>query len=169
MAGAILILAIVLGIALGTFSTIFFFWTWIAGQPPAWAVWAQILVSVGFSSAIAGSALPMRVKWTPSRTALVPILVLSGIAGTAIVLLAIYCLNQPHGEWDAWAIWNLHARFLFRGGEHWRDMFTGELFWSHTDYPFLLPAVLAGGWTLAGEETTTVPMFFTFLFTIATI
>lgn len=25
-------------------------------------------------------------------------------------------LNNPHGEWDAWAIWNMRARFVFRGG-----------------------------------------------------
>ncbi|MBN2438901.1 MAG: hypothetical protein JXL20_09920, partial [Deltaproteobacteria bacterium] len=47
-------------------------------------------------------------------------------------------LKEPHGKWDAWLIWNMHARFLFRGGEHWRDAFASGLDWSHWDYPLLL-------------------------------
>ncbi len=38
------------------------------------------------------------------------------LIGAALVLILISFL-YPHGNWDAWAIWNNRARFIFRGGE----------------------------------------------------
>jgi hypothetical protein len=74
---------------------------------------------------------------------------------------------MPGGGWDAWAIWNLRAHFLYRaGGVAWRDGFTEALAWSHPDYPLLLPAFVAQGWRLLGCENVGVPItlagFFTF-------
>src|SRR5215472_7577163 len=67
-------------------------------------------------------------------------------------------IAHPDGEgWDAFAIWNLHARYLFRGGEHWRDGFSPLIPWSHPDYPLLLPSAVAHFWSLLGHETTAVP------------
>ena len=75
--------------------------------------------------------------------------------------------RNPRGGWDAWAIWNLRAHFLYRnGGAAWRDAFTELLDWSHPDYPLLLPAFVARGWRLLGRESSAVPIvlagFFTF-------
>jgi hypothetical protein len=75
--------------------------------------------------------------------------------------------RTPRGGWDAWAIWNLRAHFLYRnGGLAWRDAFTEVLDWSHPDYPLLLPAFVARGWALLGHESSAVPIalagFFTF-------
>ena len=75
--------------------------------------------------------------------------------------------RNPRGGWDAWAIWNLRAHFLYRaGGSAWRDAFTEVLAWSHPDYPLLLPAFVARGWRLLGRESSMVPValacFFTF-------
>lgn len=75
--------------------------------------------------------------------------------------------RMPHGGWDAWAIWNLRAHFLYRaGGTAWRDAFTETIDWSHPDYPLLLPASVARGWKLLGRESNVVPValagFFTF-------
>ena len=74
---------------------------------------------------------------------------------------------MPGGGWDAWAIWNLRAHFLYRAGAvAWRDGFTEALAWSHPDYPLLLPAFVARGWGLLGRESVGVPIalagFFTF-------
>jgi hypothetical protein len=76
----------------------------------------------------------------------------------------------PHGDgWDAFAIWNLHARFLFRGGPHWRDGFTSLIPWSHPDYPLLLPASIAHFWTYLGRDDPRVPAIIGFVFTFATV
>ena len=85
---------------------------------------------------------------------------------SAILRLRAY----PHGDgWDAFAIWNLHARFLFRGGSHWRGGFSALLPGSHPDYPLLLPAAIAHFWTYLGRDDPLVPSIIGFLFTFATV
>jgi hypothetical protein len=75
-------------------------------------------------------------------------------------------LKEPHGRWDAWLIWNMHARFLFRGGELWREAFASGLDWSHWDYPLLLPLSIARGWTYTGGEGILFPAAMGFVFTL---
>ncbi len=97
-------------------------------------------------------------------------------AAFAIALLAalysaiLRTIAHPHGDgWDAFAIWNLHARFLFRGGAHWRDGFTALIPWSHPDYPLLLPAAIAHFWTGLGYESQIVPAVIGLVFTFSTV
>lgn len=71
--------------------------------------------------------------------------------------------------WDAFAIWNLHARFLLLGGAHWRDGFTALIPWSHPDYPLLLPAAIAHFWSYLGHDDPRVPAAIGFVFTFATV
>ncbi len=79
-------------------------------------------------------------------------------------------ISHPHGDgWDAFAIWNLHARFLFRGGAQWRDGFSALIPWSHPDYPLLLPAAIAHFWTFLGHEDMAVPALIGLAFTFSTI
>src|SRR5258708_3910547 len=73
-------------------------------------------------------------------------------------------MNKPHGDWDAWSIWNLRARFFVRGGQFWKDAFSSQLAWSHPDYPLLLPGIVATLWTLAHTESTAAPIGVAFLF-----
>jgi hypothetical protein len=96
-------------------------------------------------------------------------------AGSSIALFVsiysavAYAISHPYGDgWDSLAIWNLHARFLYRGGVHWGDGFTTLISWSHPDYPLLLPAAIAHFWTILGRETTAVPTIIGPVFTFAT-
>lgn len=91
------------------------------------------------------------------------------------ILAALYAtvlraLAHPHGDgWDAFAIWNLHARFLFEGGGHWRDGFSTLIPWSHPDYPPLVPAVIAHVWSYIGHDDPIVPAIVSLVFTFATL
>jgi len=87
------------------------------------------------------------------------------VAFSALCIFVFYSMAKPHGDWDAWAIWNLRARFLVRAGENWRDAFSHDLSWSHPGYPLLLPGIIALCWTLAGSESTLLPAAVAFLFT----
>ena len=76
---------------------------------------------------------------------------------SSLISFAVAFLKEPHGRWDAWLIWNMHARFLYRGGDHWREAFASGLDWSHWDYPLLLPLSIARGWTYTGGEEHSSP------------
>jgi hypothetical protein len=78
--------------------------------------------------------------------------VFGAVAGLAALTLGLILVASPHGEWDAWSIWNLRARFLFRAVEPGIP-FDPLLNWSHPDYPLLVPAAVAGLWTWNGGET----------------
>jgi hypothetical protein len=85
---------------------------------------------------------------------------------TAVVSVLVH----PHGDgWDAFSIWNLHARFLFRGGSHWRDGFNALIPWAHPDYPLLLPATTARIWSYLGNDSPAVPAVVGLVFTVSTI
>jgi hypothetical protein len=92
-----------------------------------------------------------------------------GALGCAFIAFILFSLAAPHGGWDGWSIWNLRARFLFRGGEGWREGFSALLNWSHPDYPLLLSGSVARSWKYAGIETTLAPALISSLFTFATI
>ncbi|NQT90926.1 MAG: glycosyltransferase family 39 protein [Candidatus Omnitrophica bacterium] len=90
------------------------------------------------------------------------------IALTSAVFIAIYLmLSRPHGLWDAWSIWNMRARFIFRAGQGWTNAFSNLLFWSHPDYPLLLPAAVVRSWRYIGHEAQAVPMAISILFCFA--
>ncbi len=86
-----------------------------------------------------------RVSWRPSLFGLV----LFGAVAMALYGLLLNADRMPHGDWDAWATWNTHARFLNRGGRTWSD---GIPYTSHGDYPLLTPSLTARLWRYAGEE-----------------
>lgn len=78
------------------------------------------------------------------------------------VALAVYVVvmsaAQPHGGWDAWAMWNLKARWLALAGESWRDIIVHPSFaQTSRDYPLLLPSTIARFWVLANGVPTATP------------
>ena len=68
-------------------------------------------------------------------------------------------MRIPHGAWDSWAIWNRVARFIFRSGDDWQRIFSGEFDWLfHADYPLLVPLTTAWVWDVLNVETQRAPM-----------
>jgi len=79
-------------------------------------------------------------------------------------------IAHPHGEgWDAFSIWNLHARFLFLGGNHWRDGLSPLIPWSHPDYPLLLPGAIAHFWMYLCNDSSAIPAAIGLAFTFSTL
>ncbi|OGI18204.1 MAG: hypothetical protein A2287_06760 [Candidatus Melainabacteria bacterium RIFOXYA12_FULL_32_12] len=87
----------------------------------------------------------------------------------AIAFFLINSMNNPYGNWDGWAIWNMRARFIFRGGESFINTFSNLIDWSHPDYPILLPAFIARCWNFVGSETQIIPVLIQLLFTFFTV
>ncbi len=79
---------------------------------------------------------------------------------TFVTVLEYYSLMAPteiFGGGDVRYFWSLKAKFFFRDPTVWRDMFSSKLFWSHTDYPLLMPAIRAWGWNWLGYESLLWP------------
>lgn len=74
----------------------------------------------------------------------------------------------PYGGWDAWSCWNLKSKFLFLGGDHWRNMLSPPLWRSSPHYPLLLPLINVWGWIFVGEPSYLIPLFNSLVFTALT-
>jgi hypothetical protein len=159
---------IFVGIGLGLISCTFFLWTWLIGAPPGGVLWMFMLGYAAVGIVLFRSFTKSELSDQSHRHAL---------HATLFALLCLYVgsfsitkyLTHPHGDWDAWAIWNLHARLLYRGGAQWSEMVSRNLYDSLQDYPLLVPSLVANGWKLAGTESTAVPAFVGILFTFAVI
>lgn len=70
----------------------------------------------------------------------------------------------PVGDWDAWATWNLRAKFLAGPGDAWRYALSPLLSNTHPDYPLLLSGFVARAWKAGGTVDTIVPVFTALVF-----
>ena len=130
---------------------------------------------------VAGS-LVLRARFAPARFSSRPVptqiprWLRQGLAVTLAIsaCAALYsgiarAIAFPHGEgWDAFSIWNLHARFLFRSPSDLRMDLSPLIPWSHPDYPLLLPGAIAHFWTYLGHESQAVPAVLGLLFAFST-
>jgi hypothetical protein len=110
-----------------------------------------------------------RAKHTPIKPSAWPFV----LAAFLVIALALDTLvisaawtAIPHGNWDAWAIWNLRARFLAgpaTADRAWSPMIEYE----HPEYPLLVSGFIARCWTFAGLMTQAAPMAASYLFFLA--
>ncbi len=71
---------------------------------------------------------------------------------------AITTLTTPNGSFDAYAIWNLRARFFHRLGPDWMTAFSPDISWEfHADYPLLLSLNVTSYWEFVRRETIIFP------------
>jgi hypothetical protein len=175
----VVVLSLGFGIAVGISSCSYFLWAVLFSPAHPGYVLAETLLLVllllvlvvarrrraGCELRAPATVLPeLRPRWR-RRLYLIAGLVGAAALGSAIIWLVF----SPHGDWDAWAIWNNHARFLYRGGDHWSDYLTNDLHWNHPDYPLLIPANVARLWTYAGGESTVPHRVLDLLFVLATV
>lgn len=100
---------------------------------------------------LTGLPRPTRLQWALAACAL---------TAAALMLLAFGNLvtAQPQGAFDAWAIWDRAARFIYRDPLHWQAALSPDLYWAtHPDYPLLVPLNSAWVWGTLGAETVRTP------------
>lgn len=165
------------GLGLGICSCGFFVWSLVFGQAGGGFAVAETVLTVG---AIAAHVLARR-RWPGperppelapdrdlkpwARRALWGALCIS--LALAVAVFVLRSLAYPHGVGDAFAVWNLRARFFFRGGERWTDAFSTHT--AHPHYPLLVSLSIARCWKYAGSEALIVPALIAMLFTFATV
>jgi hypothetical protein len=69
----------------------------------------------------------------------IPLLI--SIIGLQMLVYQSYRFGTKDGVWDAWAIWNLHAKFL-ASPDNWQLMLHTDTD-PHPDYPLALPSIIA--------------------------
>jgi hypothetical protein len=98
-------------------------------------------------------------------------LLIAASFGLATFLAGFYATSaaSPAGYWDAFAIWNVRARFLAGGMDTWRRAFSPDLSASHPGYPLLLSASIAAEWIAGGGVTPSVSMTTSLVFALAVL
>lgn len=61
--------------------------------------------------------------------------------GVFLITNRSYYIATKYGEWDAWAMWNMHAAYL-TDPVNWKNLFLNTNF-AHPDYPLMLPGIIA--------------------------
>lgn len=164
------------GAGFGVSSALFFIWLEILGSSGAGLISFAVIETVFL--AILWALWRSRAKNTseslfkdPGQGSEFDIvsLIFCGIFIVSVIDIVILSIASPHGYWDAWSIWNMRARFIFRAGQYWTDAFSAHLSWSHTDYPLLVPLSVARCWKYAGYESVVMPILTAGFFCMATI
>jgi hypothetical protein len=105
--------------------------------------------AVRAAATVTGSPRRVTTSGWLARGAFVVVVVMAMVSVVAVYTAA------PHGEWDAWAVWNQKARFLYRGHGGWSALLAND--WSNPGHPLLVPMLVARLWAYAGAELTVVP------------
>ncbi|MEO8191548.1 MAG: hypothetical protein ABI682_14505 [Acidobacteriota bacterium] len=142
-------------------------WAGAAGlsfQAALFAVLAALGVDPGARWLLAGDAAAIaasfvvraRAQTSPPAPAPFPVrdplaLVLTGVAGFAWLIFLIAAVAEPMWSTDFLAIWGMKGKAMFLAGSLPGRLFQDPaLYWSHREYPLLVPLCLASIARLAG-------------------
>jgi len=173
-----LFLAASLGSGLGQAlsSVVFFLWLLFFGAvDTAYVVMDFVLFSTG--SIVIAYMLRRRVRLAcplesfkvcvKSKQNLIALICMVAILSAFILLFISKSIAQPYGAGDGLLIWNMHARYLFRGHDQWLNMFSVINY--HPEYPLLLPCVVARAWICGGWDSPLIPIFVAFFYALSTV
>lgn len=174
------LLPVALGTALGAgiSSLVFFLLTWSGFANPA-LIWASHAIL------LAAACLMVRRRWATSSLA-EEVAPAAGLVTWALrcafalsMLLMVMDIVStteaaPDGEWDAFAIWNVRARFLSAGAPAWRNAIApginaGLTGASHPGYPLLLSGWIGMAWMVNGTPDPVVPACAGGLFSVSVV
>jgi hypothetical protein len=173
----VLVASVGVGVGLGLSACASFLGLWVFGcLPVALVVGDVALLSLGIArlwiltrrAGDTGRAPEIPRDPAPPLRRLIEAALLLGVA-CAVSSFLVLSYRSPHGQWDAWSIWNLRARFLVQAGSEWRDAFSPLLAWSHPNYPLSLPLSVARLWQYLGGESPAAASAIALLFTFSTV
>lgn len=153
-------LAVVAAAALGLGAESAVYATSLLAAGPRATAWSEMGLAIAGIALLALRRRPFEAPPVASDPAPRSLQVLfAGGCAVCAAALAAQTWRFPEGGWDAWMIWNLRARFLYRGAEGFRAAFSPAMVYLvHQDYPFLVPGIVAQGFGWIGRETAGVPI-----------
>ena len=168
-------LCLAIGIGLGLSSCTYFFWLFFVGSPArsyrvceltVFSAAGLLALMFGRGRATCSDRPPLTSTAMTGWNRLLAISFVAALILAALGAIGAY-VRDPLGDWDAWAIWNQRARFLYCAGDGWREAFSPVF--QHTDYPLLLPCSNVRLWSYLGMEQSWVPWFLGVCLTFATV
>lgn len=166
------------GVGLGISSCLFFFWCLVFSPENrcfAAAEWLLLLCLFMTLLYFKKPSLKSKLKLPTISLEKNWLAILTGSVLAVLIVLTLYAFKNytfmyPHGTFDAYAIWNLKARFIFRDPGNWQKAFSPLLNWKfHADYPLLLSLNVARAWLQMGIESTRVPILISGIFLFSTL
>ena len=161
---------------LGITSCTYFLWLFFLGFPSAnyqvsENILALILIPLAFYTSTFRKADPSRPATESEFGIYFRILRISVLIVMTCFVAAflIRSVLNPHGWEDAWSMWNLKARFLFRSGDNWQNSFSPLLFWSSLDYPLLVPVSIVRIWSYLKIDSALAQILVAALFTFSSV
>ena len=159
-----IVLKLAIGVPLGlALSTSMFFFTLLAGVPPQiysriefWGILSVIIFILARTVPSLKNQhwKPFKYSWQDTWGAYIVII------GTALSMGAFLFYTSKHlyGFEDAWSMWNLTARFIYR--ENSSNVLLNSQFYNrfHPDYPVELSLSVAWGWLVLKSETPRLPI-----------
>lgn len=143
------------------------FVAYLTGLPPFTSGWiaaaalSAILAAVDFRRGRAESQAPPAKDELPPSLPQPPRYVCLVVALALMVVLWVHLGSLsalPWGGGDSVAIWNLRAKSLFfLSGDQWDQAFSPLIPYSHPDYPFGIPVLVAGAARAMGSFTPVAP------------
>jgi 4-amino-4-deoxy-L-arabinose transferase-like glycosyltransferase len=164
------------GLGYGASSCFVFLWLMVVGRLTHGMLVCELILLAGLGAFLAwrkrpitsiAADQPRNVSGSSFKSPYLLRLAACVAAISAAIRFWYFSRQDPHGQFDAFATWNLRARFLYSGGQYWKN-FTFRAN-SSSDYPLLLPASVARSWEFIGRETQWIPIAIGLLFTFATI
>ena len=138
---------------------------------------ATLAIAMEMTAIFGGAFLAWKRRWP--RTAEVSEsrgLKLTFAAAVALLLVIVTLAfaaawqSNPQGNWDAWAIWNMRARYLAAGdgfaARAWSPVLGAA---SHPEYPLLLSSFIASCWAFSHSVSELAPIATGYAFFLALI
>ena len=174
--GTLLNISLSVGLVLGGTSCSYFLWLLFVGFPSAnyYIIENFFIISLVLLAFYASKYSPQNNCRQDVGAEYNPYLRILGIGA----LMVIFCfvaaffvrsVLSPHGWADAWGMWNLKARFLFRGGDNWEITFSNLLSWTSLDYPLLVPVSIVRIWSYLKHDSAIAQILVAALFTFSTV
>jgi hypothetical protein len=126
-----------------------------------------LIIGLATASASLVKSHPLAVLFVEEKASALTLILVFSLVTFGWVVWSIFT-QFPHGGWDAFAIWNLKARYLFASGSIWKDRLFSQ-YLAHPDYPLGLPSIIAGLWQFAGKDSTRIPLIVGCGFSFATL
>jgi len=86
-----------------------------------------------------------------------------------LLLTSILCFTvlfflttKRWGNWDAWAIWSLHAKYMTFDA-NFVLLFSEKIDWSHPDYPLMLPSIIGSIWKSLSTDSAMIPALISYV------